>query len=152
MYKRQAQNFLGKTAIESRLKALEWNLADTPYRDFAGTESSRTAVANYLQQISGRSVDPKHVVIGNGLVSVLEAISIAILDTGDHVLVTTPIFPGLVTALTSRTQANFIPLETTADQQFQLSPAILQEKLEFELKQDRPVKACLLYTSPSPRD
>ena len=104
-----AQNFLGKTAIESRLKALEWNLADTPYRDFAGTESSRTAVANYLQQISGRSVDPKHVVIGNGLVSVLEAISIAILDTGDHVLVTTPIFPGLVTALTSRTQANFIP-------------------------------------------
>jgi len=54
-------------------------------------------------------------------VSVLEAISIAILDTGDHVLVTTPIFPGLVTALTSRTQANFIPLETTADQQFQLS-------------------------------
>ena len=145
-----AQNFLGKTAIESRLKALEWNLADTPYRDFAGTESSRTAVANYLQQISGRSVDPKHVVIGNGLVSVLEAISIAILDTGDHVLVTTPIFPGLVTALTSRTQANFIPLETTADQQFQLSPAILQEKLEFELKQDRPVKAVLLCSPGNP--
>ena len=44
-----AQNFLGKTAIESRLQSLDWNLADTPYRDFAGTESSRTAVANYLQ-------------------------------------------------------------------------------------------------------
>lgn len=145
-----AQNFLGKTSIQSRLEALDWNLADTPYRDFAGTESSRTAVANYLQRISGRSVDPNHVVIGNGLVSVLEAIGIAILDAGDHVLVTTPVFPGLVTALTSRTQASFIPLETSADHQFQLSPAILKEKLEFELKHGRHVKAVLLCSPGNP--
>ena len=145
-----AQNFLGKTAIQSRLESLDWNLADTPYRDFAGTESSRTAVANYLQEISGQPVEPDHVVIGNGLVSVLEAISIAILDTGDHVLVTTPVFPGLITALTSRTQASFIPLETTADEQFQLSPSMLRAKLEFELKQDRPVKAVLLCSPGNP--
>ena len=145
-----AQNFLGKTAIQSRLEALDWNLADTPYRDFAGTESSRTAVANYLQEISGRSVDPNHVVIGNGLVSVLEAIGIAILDAGDHVLVPTPVFPGLITALTSRTKVNFIPLETTADEQFRLSPSVLQAKLEFELKQDRPVKAVLLCSPGNP--
>ena len=145
-----AQNFLGKTAIESRLQSLDWNLADTPYRDFAGTESSRTAVANYLQDISGQSVDPNHVVIGNGLVSVLEAISIAILDAGDHVLVTTPVFPGLITALTFRTEASFIPLETTADEQFQLSPSVLREKLEFELTEGRRVKAVLLCSPGNP--
>ena len=145
-----AQNFLGKTAIAARLQALDWNLADTPYRDFAGTEDSRTAVANYLQEISGRSVEPNHVVIGNGLVSVLEAIGIAILDAGDHVLVPTPVFPGLITALTSRTNANFIPLETTADEQFQFSPSALQEKLEFELKQGREVKAVLLCSPGNP--
>ncbi len=145
-----AQNFLGKAAIQSRLQSLDWNLEDTPYREFAGTESSRTAVANYLQDISGRSVDPNHVVIGNGLVSVLEAIGIAILDAGDHVLVPTPVFPGLITALTSRTQANFIKLETSADDQFQLSPSAIRAKLEFELKQDRPVKAVLLCSPGNP--
>ena len=145
-----AQNFLGKTAIETRLESLDWNLADTPYRDFAGTESSRTAVANYLQEISGQSVNPNHVVIGNGLVSVLEAIGIAILDAGDHVLVPTPVFPGLITALTSRTQANFIPLETTADTQFRLSPSALREKLEFESKQGQHVKAVLLCSPGNP--
>ena len=141
---------MGKAAIESRLQSLDWNLADTPYRDFAGTESSRTAVANYLQDISGQSVDPNHVVIGNGLVSVLEAISIAILDAGDHVLVTTPVFPGLITALTSRTEASFVPLETTADEQFQLSPSALTEKLEFERTQGRRVKAVLLCSPGNP--
>ena len=145
-----AQNYLGKTEIESRLRSLDWNLADTPYRDFAGTESSRTAVANYLQEISGQSVDANHIVIGNGLISVLEAIGIAILDAGDHVLVTTPVFPGLITALTFRTQANFMSLETSADQQFQLSPFVLREKLEFEFQQDRPVKAVLLCSPGNP--
>jgi len=145
-----AQNFLGKASIESRLKALEWNLADTPYRDFAGTESSRTAVANYLRETSGQGVDPDHVVIGNGLVSVLEAISIAVLDAGDHVLVTTPVFPGLITALTSRTEASFIPLETTADEQFQLTPALLRTKLEYELKQGSRVKAVLICSPGNP--
>ena len=145
-----AQNFLGKTAIQSRLKALDWNLADTPYRDFAGTESSRTAVANYLQEISGQKVDPNHVVIGNGLVSVLEAISIAILDAGDHVLVTTPVFPGLITALTARTEASFIALETTVDEQFQLSPSAVRAKLEFELRQGSRVKAVLICSPGNP--
>ena len=145
-----AQNFLGKSAIQSRLQSLDWNLQDTPYREFAGTESSRTAVANYLQDISEQTVNPNHVVIGNGLVNVMEAIGIAILDAGDHVLVPTPVFPGLITALTYRTQASFITLETTADQQFQLSPSAIRAKLEFELKQGRRVKAVLLCSPGNP--
>ena len=80
----------------------------------------------------------------------LEAIGIAILDAGDHVLVTTPVFPGLITALTFRTQANFMSLETSADQQFQLSPLVLREKLEFEFQQDGPVKAVLLCSPGNP--
>ena len=103
-----------------------------------------------MQGISGLSVDPNHVVIGNGLISVLEAIGIAILDASDHVLVTTPVFPGLITALTSRTNANFITLETTVDEQFQLSPSDVQAKLEFELEQGRHVKAVLLCSPGNP--
>lgn len=145
-----AQNFLGKTSVEQRLRSLDWNIADTPYRDFAGTESSRTAVAAYLQEMAETTIDPDQVVIGNGLISVLEAIGIAILDAGDTVLVTTPIFPGLITALTSRTQANFVSLETLAEDDFQLTPSMLRAKLEQELADGQTVKAILLCSPGNP--
>ena len=145
-----AQNFLSKTAIEERLSSLEWLVDDTPYRAFAGTDSCRAAVASYLKNISGRIVGPNHIVVGNGMISVLESLSIAILDAGDSVLVTTPVFPGLVTALTSRTQANFIPLETGPETEFKLSPEVLRAKLENELNKGSCVKAVLLCSPGNP--
>lgn len=127
-----AQNFLSKASIEARLSSLQWQTEDTPYRDFSGTISCRSAVADYLQDLSGRPANPDQIVIGNGIISILEALSIAILDAGDAILAPTPIFPGLVTALTSRTQAEFIPLKTQSENQFQLSPAMLKAKMALD--------------------
>ena len=145
-----AQNFLGKTAIEARLSSLQWQTEDTPYRDFSGTTSCRSAVANYLQDLSGRTANPDQIVVGNGIISILEALSIAILDAGDAVLALTPIFPGLVTALTSRTDAEFIPLQTGSENQFQLSPEMLKAKLESENRRSGNVKAVLLCSPGNP--
>ena len=145
-----AQNFLSKTAIEARLISLQWQTEDTPYRDFSGTIGCRSAVANYLQDLSGTTANPDQIVIGNGIISILEALSIAILDAGDAVLSTTPIFPGLVTALTSRTGAQFIPLETRSENQFQLSPEMLKAKLESEIRGGGNIKAILLCSPGNP--
>ena len=151
-----AQNFLSKTAVVARLGSVKWQSQDTPYRAFSGTVDCRSAIASYLDDLSGRTVDPDQIVVGNGIIGILEALSISILDAGDSVLATTPIFLGLVTALTSRTQAEFIPLETLSENDFQLSPETLRSKLEFETARGKRIKAvllcCLLYTSPSPRD
>ena len=145
-----AQNFLSKAAIEARLSSIQWNVQDTPYRDFSGTIGCRSAVANYLQDLSGWTANPDQIVIGNGIISILEALGIAILDAGDAVLATTPIFPGLVTALTARTDAEFIPLETRSENQFQLTPEILKAKLEREIARSRNIKAVLLCSPGNP--
>ena len=145
-----AQNFLSKTAVVARLGSVKWQSQDTPYRAFSGTVDCRSAIASYLDDLSGRTVDPDQIVVGNGIIGILEALSISILDAGDLVLATTPIFPGLVTALTSRTQAEFIPLETLSENDFQLSPETLRSKLEFETARGKRIKAVLLCSPGNP--
>ena len=139
-----AQNFLGKLEIAERLKSLKWQEQDTPYRKFIGTDDCRLSVASYLQEISGREVSFDHLVIGNGLISLMEALGHSILDRGDSVLIPTPVFPGLVTALTARTGASFVALEAEADSGFQLTPAALREKLDSLSLQGDMVIAVLL--------
>lgn len=145
-----AQNFLSKPDIQQRLGSLGWRTEDTPYCSFAGTAGCRSAIANYLEDFSERPINPDHIVVGNGIISILEALSIAILDAGDSVLATTPIFPGLVTALSSRTEADFIPLKTSSENRFQLSPEMLKAKLEIETSRGKRIKAVLLCSPGNP--
>lgn len=145
-----AQNFLTKDQIAQRLKDLNWNVEDTPYRSFGGTDSCREAIALYLQQISGCEIDRDHIVVGNGLISILEALSIAILDQGDTILVPTPVFPGLVTALTQRTGAKFESIEASPENDFQFTPAMLKAELKQRLAQGTSIKAVLLCSPGNP--
>jgi len=145
-----AQNFLSKDEIARRLKDLEWNVEDTPYRSFSGTDSCHTAIARYLQQISDCDINRDHIVVGNGLISVLEALSIAILDQDDTILVPTPVFPGLVTALTMRTQAKFVSLEASPENNFRLTPAMLEAELQQSSAQGTSIKAVLLCSPGNP--
>ena len=145
-----AQNFLSKIEIAQRLKSLQWQGEDTPYRKFIGTDDCRRSVANYLQEISGRAVSFDHIVIGNGVVSLLEALGHSILDSGDSVLIPTPVFPGLLTALTARTGASFVTLEAEAESGFQLTPEALREKLDLLSLQGAMVKAVLLCSPGNP--
>lgn len=145
-----AQNFLSKVDIAERLKSLTWDAEDTPYRKFVGTDACRHSVAHYLQEVSGRSISPDDIVVGNGVISVLEALSNSILDAGDSILVPTPVFPGLVTALTARTGVKFVCLEAEAESNFKLSPAALRDKLMELGQQGSPVKAVLLCSPSNP--
>jgi len=148
-----AQNFLSKQDISQRLESLQWDSADTAYRQFSGTDSCRNAIANYLGELSGRNIDPNHVVVGNGLISVLEALSIAILNPEEIVLVPTPVFPGLVTALTSRTEARFAAIEANPENGFQFTPATLRAELERRSspgQSDANVAAVLLCSPGNP--
>ena len=47
-------------------------------------------------------------VVGNGLVSLLEALCVATLEEGDSVLIPTPVFPGLVSAMSARVQSKVV--------------------------------------------
>ena len=145
-----AQNMLSKTEIAQRLESLQWEAADTPYRKFTGTDDCRYSVASYLQEVSGRDIEADNIVIGNGLISILEALGNSILDAGDRVLVPTPVFPGLVTALTARTGAEAIYLETEAESNFQLSPVALRDKVLALSQQGTPVKAILVCSPGNP--
>ena len=145
-----AQNFLSKTSIADRIAAFDWSIDDTPYRQFSGTDSCRGAVAGYLARLAGCVIDPNDVVVGNGMISVLEALSIAILDAGDTILVTTPTFPGLITALTSRTSAQIVQLEADPNDDFQLTPDLVRAHLTELRSSGQDVKAFLLCSPGNP--
>lgn len=145
-----AQNFITKELIEHRLDALQWRSEDTPYCSFAGTTDCRSAIAQYLQDISGHDVAPNNIVVGNGLISILEAIGIATLNPGDAVLMPTPIFPGLVTAFTARTGARFLELPTSPTDHFNISPEILQARIQELKSTGQNVKAVLLCSPGNP--
>ena len=145
-----AQNFLSKQDISLRLKTLDWNSEDTHYRKFSGTDSCRAAVAGYLSELSGQAIDADHVAVGNGLISVLEALSIAILDPEEIVLVPTPVFPGLVTALTSRARARFVAMETRPENGFLFTPETLFAELQRQSGLGQKVKAVLLCSPGNP--
>jgi len=145
-----AQNFLSKNEISQRLESLVWHAEDTPYRQFRGTYDCRATVANYLSELAATDIDPDHVVIGNGLISVLEALTIAILNPGDHVLIPTPVFPGLVTAMTSRTRAHFDPIEAKQEDDFRFSPEIMRTEIQQRLDSGQRPKAVLLCSPGNP--
>ena len=145
-----AQNLLSKTAIGQRLTSLQWEPEDTLYRKFIGTDDCRQSIANYLQDISKREINFDQIVVGNGLISLLEALGRSILNPGDSILIPTPVFPGLVTALTARTAARIVTLETNSKDNFRLSPSLVREKVISLRNQGAPVKAILLCSPGNP--
>lgn len=145
-----AQNFISKQQIEKRLDSMRYSSADAAYCSFAGTSSCRSAIAHYLGDIAGQNISPDNIVVGNGLISILEAIGIAILNPGDSLLMPTPVFPGLVTAFTSRIGASFIPLATKPVDQFAITPEKLEARIQELRVVGRNVKAVLLCSPGNP--
>ena len=89
-----AQNFLNSREIQQRMTVVEWSEQDAHYQPFSGTASCKVAIADHLESLAGVHVDPQHVIVGNGVISLLEALAIAILNHNENVLVPTPVFPG----------------------------------------------------------
>ena len=145
-----AQNFVCGPEIAERLGAIPWHPEDMAYREFAGTDECRAAIARQMSIHSTAQVDPQNLVVSNGVISVLEAISIAVLNPGEKVLVPTPVFPGLVTALTLRTGAEFITFDTRPEDGFQLSSEQLRDELRSLETENVQIKALLLCSPGNP--
>ncbi|MEP3478064.1 MAG: pyridoxal phosphate-dependent aminotransferase [Fuerstiella sp.] len=150
-----AQNFLQTDQRLQLLQSLAVDSEDARYQPFAGTESCRRAVAEYMQQITAAGpyfadpVDPAHVVLGNGVISLLEALTIALLDSGDKVLVPTPVFPGLVNAMSLRVKSAVHFLHTTEHDDFRLTPARLEAELRAQASAQK-IRAVLLCSPGNP--
>ena len=124
---------------------MEGHPDDTQYQRFDGTTECRHAIADYLASQSSTAVSADEIVVGNGITSVLEALTIALLDEGDSVLIPTPVFPGLVNSMSLRVASNVILMHTDATHDFRLTPTAVEaslSQLQFEGKRVRAILLC----------
>ena len=145
-----AQNYLAKPELEQQLDAIRHSVSDAEYHPFDGTDRCKVAIATYLESHCREPINPDQIVVGNGLISLLEALAIATLDAGDRVLVPAPVFPGLVKALTLRTGAEALLVETRAEDCFRVTPEFLERATEESRRCGRPIKAILLCSPGNP--
>lgn len=145
-----AQNFMHSELVHRRLRMVDrWSI-DAHYQSFAGTFDCRMSVTGYLQSISNSHVIPEEVVIGNGIISLLEALAVALLDEGDSVLIPTPVFPGLVAAMSVRVRSKVAFLNTTSANDFQVTPEIIDAELHRRHRDGERVRAVLLCSPGNP--
>lgn len=155
-----AQNMLAVESMQQRLGATTALLPavsapeNMKYHGFHGMESCRERVAEYLGDIAlpgGRvSLSSENVILANGLVGLLEALAFALLDEGESVLVPTPVFPGLLTALSLRLKSHVSMFHTGVDSGFQLSPELLEKSLVDRRQQGERIGAVLLCSPGNP--
>lgn len=150
-----AQNFLQHEQRLELLQTLTVVSEDTRYQPFVGTQSCRVAVAEFLQHTTEAgihaesSVNPAHIVLGNGVISLLEALTIALLDDGEQVLIPTPVFPGLVNAMSLRVKSGVHFLHTNEQDDFRLTPSRLEAELQSQASGQR-IRAILLCSPGNP--
>ncbi|MCR9197406.1 MAG: pyridoxal phosphate-dependent aminotransferase [Planctomycetaceae bacterium] len=150
-----AQNFLAVDDVGAMLSGMSWaDPALQKYQAFTGMPDCRKQVASYMSELAGLegedALPADHIIPGNGLIGLLEALAVALLDDGDAVLVPTPVFPGLVTALSLRVRSRVSLLETTSDSDFQLTPALLEAALAERRVRGERIRAVLLCSPGNP--
>ena len=115
------------------------------YDAMIGNLEFRTKLAGFLsRELLGRDVGAEQLAVVAGAGSVLELLFYAIADEGDAVLVPTPSYAGFWADLETRDKLHIIPVASSADSGFRVTPDDLDRALASA---ERPVKA-LLFTSP----
>lgn len=145
-----AQNFLHADRLASRMRDITPHHDDAHYQPFAGTQSCRTAIATHLGQIAHTEIDSSDVIVGNGIISVLEALAVAMLDPHQSILIPTPVFPGLVNSLSLRMRSSVKFLHTSADNDFRLTADLLDSDLKRRTLDGQPVAAVLISSPGNP--
>jgi len=145
-----AQNFLHTDVLGDRLAFIESHPDDTHYQAFSGTIDCRSTIADYLQSQSEAPVSPNSIVVGNGIISVLEALTVALLNEGDSLLIPSPVFPGLVAATSLRVKSEVELMETNAEDGFRLSPDAVAAHLHHLRLEGKRVRAVLICSPGNP--
>lgn len=145
-----AQNYLAKRDLHSFLASIHHDSCDAEYHPFTGMDRCKSAVAAYLASYCGAPISPNQIILGNGLISLLEALTFAICDGDDQILVPTPVFPGLVKALQLRTRAKVEFVQTLADDDFRVTPELVHDALIEGKRRGHSLKAILLCSPGNP--
>ena len=116
------------------------------YQSMTGAPEFKARLARFMsRRILGREIAPRHVAALAGAGSVLEILFHALADGGDAVLVPTPSYAGFWGDLETRDEISILPVHTTSEERFHLTPERLQRSLS---ESKRRVRA-LLFTSPN---
>lgn len=119
---------------------------DSHYAPQMGKPELLEAISDYIQNTRDVHYDPQTEIIATvGATEALDATLFAILNTGDKVVVPTPIF-SLYFPLIEMTGATVVQVDTSADN-FVLTPEKLEEVLE---KEGKGVKAVILNYPSNP--
>lgn len=123
--------------------------AMTGYDQMTGRPALREALADVIgREVVGRSVDPAHVQVLAGAGGVLDALGHALGDPGDGVLVPTPSYSGFWPDLEVRPGLVVVPVPTTAEDGFRVTPSALERAWAVATV---PVRILLLTNPDNPR-
>lgn len=118
------------------------------YGDMVGSQELREQIARFgSAHLWGRSVGAENVVTMAGAGSILETMFYAICEPGDSVLIPTPSYVGFWADLETRDELNVIPVHTSSDTGFRLTPELLEASLQSARV---PVKALMLTNPDNP--
>lgn len=132
---------------QAAIKSIQDN--DSHYAPQAGKSELLKAISGYIKDTRGVEYDPDSEIVATvGATEALVAALFSLLNTGDKVIIPTPVF-SLYFPLVAMTGATGIQVDTSADG-FVLTPEHLEEVLE----QNKGVKAVLLNypTNPTGRE
>lgn len=135
-------DLLRKKMDESRDVTAPW----LGYQSMTGAPEFKRKLARFLsRRVFGREFQPEQVAALAGAGSVLEILFHVLADPGDAVLVPTPSYAGFWLDLETRDELSIVPVHTSRDEDFRLTP----DKLERAMAEsERPVRA-LLFTTPN---
>lgn len=145
-----AQNCLHENALSDHLELLTAQTGDFHYQSFNGTETCRASIADYLTSQGSVPITPDTIVVGKGVISILEALTISLLDEGDSVLIPTPVFPGLVNAMSTRVRSRVQWMHTDARDGFRITPAAVEANLHRLCAEGQRVRAILICSPGNP--
>ena len=145
-----AQNYLHAELLGDRLAFVEGHAGDVHYQPFAGTKECRQSIADYLQSQAGIPVTDDSIIVGNGIISILEALTTSLLDEADSVLIPSPVFPGLVAAMSLRVRSQVELMETDPSNGFRLTPAAIEAHLHQSRVDGKRIRAILICSPGNP--
>ncbi|EGG24921.1 1-aminocyclopropane-1-carboxylate synthase [Cavenderia fasciculata] len=91
----------------------------TQYSEFGGINTFRQAIANLLEhkifRCESGDVDPKQIIVGSGCTSLLEALFYGLCDSGDSIIIPSPMYPSFVHDARMRANVKIEPASMTID-------------------------------------
>ncbi len=115
------------------------------YDRMRGSDAFRAALADFMaKKFLGRRFSPESLIVLAGAGTVLETLFYVIADPGDAVLVPTPSYAGFWLDLETRDELGIVPVHTSSEDDFRLTPELLDQALASTTRKVR----ALLFTSP----